>query len=89
MRSVRVIRPEQNPARSGQALYWREAGRVLALYGGSVEEPVRAYLRAEALNPVKLYRELRSREALRELLTRAPDNEQLQQLAQRASLDQR
>jgi transcriptional regulator with XRE-family HTH domain len=89
VRSVYPVRPERDPARSVQALYWREAGRALASEGGPVEEPVRAFLRAEALNPVKLYRNLRSREVLRELLTRAPDNEQLQQLGQRAGLDQR
>ncbi|MGH3914037.1 MAG: helix-turn-helix domain-containing protein [Pseudonocardiaceae bacterium] len=88
-RSVHAARPERHPARSVQALYWRYAGRTLAAAGGPVEEPVRAYLRAEALNPVKLYRNLTSREVLRELLTRAPDNEQLQQLANRAELDQR
>jgi hypothetical protein len=89
VRSVHPVHPERHPAQSVQALYWREAGRALAAGGGPVQEPVRAYLRAEALNPVKLYRNLRSREVLRELLTRAPDNEQLQQLGQRASLDQR
>jgi hypothetical protein len=60
VRSVRAVRPELNPFRSDQAFYWREAGRALALAGGS-----------------------------RELRTRAPDNEQLQQLATRAGLDQR
>ena len=54
-----------------------------------VEEAVRAYLKAEAFEPVKLYRNLRSREVLRELLNRTPDNEELQQLAARAGLDQR
>ncbi|MGQ0778658.1 MAG: hypothetical protein ACT4NY_30310, partial [Pseudonocardiales bacterium] len=61
---------------------------TLTLAGGPVDEAVRAYLRAEALLPVALYRDIRPREMLRELLTRAPDNEQLQQLASRASLDQ-
>ncbi|MGQ0776732.1 MAG: hypothetical protein ACT4NY_20300 [Pseudonocardiales bacterium] len=89
VRSLRSVRPERHPARTVQALYWRETGRALAAEGGPVEEPVRAYLRAEALSPVKLYRNLRSREVLRELLTRAPDNEKLQQLANRAELDQR
>ena len=89
LRWVRAVHPERHPSRSGQAFYWRTAGRVLAYAGGSVEEPVHAFLRSEALLPVKLYRDLRTREVLRELRTRAPDNEQLQQLATRASLDQR
>ncbi|MGH3915627.1 MAG: helix-turn-helix domain-containing protein [Pseudonocardiaceae bacterium] len=89
VRLVHAARPERHPAQSVQAHFWRHAGWALASAGGSVEEPVRAYLRAEALNPVKLYRDLRHREVLREMLTRAPDNEQLQQLATRASLDQR
>lgn len=57
--------------------------------GGPVDDAIRAHLKAEAFLPVKLYRNLRTREVLRNLLTRAPDNEQLQQLAKRASLDQR
>ncbi|MGH3942595.1 MAG: helix-turn-helix domain-containing protein [Pseudonocardiaceae bacterium] len=89
IRSVRAVRPERSPFRADEAFYWREAGRALAHAGGPVAEPVRAYLRAEALLPVKLYRNLKTREVLRELLTRAPDNEQLQQLAKRASLEQR
>lgn len=89
IRWVRTVRPEPHPSRSGQAFYWRSAGRALAYAGGPVEEPVHAFLRAEALMPVKLYRDLRTREVMRELLTRAPGNEQLQQLATRASLDQR
>lgn len=89
VRSLHPVGPERHPSRSVQAMYWRYAGRTLASAGGPVQEPVRAYLRAEALNPVKLYRNLTAREVLRELLTRAPDNEQLQQLATRASLDQR
>ena len=54
-----------------------------------VDEALRAFLRTEALLPVKLYREPIYREKLRELLSRAPDNEQLQRLAKRADLDQR
>jgi transcriptional regulator with XRE-family HTH domain len=89
MRSVLAVRPEEHPARVTQACFWRQAGRASAYAGGPVQEPVRAFLRAEALNPVRLYRDLRSREVLRELRTRAPDDEQLQRLADRASLDQR
>ncbi|MGQ0777789.1 MAG: helix-turn-helix domain-containing protein [Pseudonocardiales bacterium] len=89
VRLLRTTQPERDPFRANQAFYWRITGRTLALAGGPVDEAVRAYLRAEALLPVKLYRELRHREMLRELLSRAPDNEQLQQLASRANLDQR
>lgn len=89
LRSVRAVRPEHNPFRASQAFYWRETGRALVSAGESVDEAVRAHLRAEALLPVKLYRDMRIREELRHLLTRAPDNQQLQQLAKRAYLDQR
>ncbi|MGH3938501.1 MAG: helix-turn-helix domain-containing protein [Pseudonocardiaceae bacterium] len=88
VRLLRVVQPERDPFRVNQAFYWRVTGQALTLAGGAVDEAVRAYLRAEALLPVKLYREPLHREKLRELLTRAPDNEQLQQLATRASLDQ-
>ncbi|MGH3937804.1 MAG: helix-turn-helix domain-containing protein [Pseudonocardiaceae bacterium] len=89
VRLLRTVQPERDPFRVSQAFYWRVTGRTLTLAGGPVDEAVRAYLRAEALLPVTLYRQPIHREKLRELLTRAPDNEQLQQLAQRASLDQR
>ncbi|MGQ0775725.1 MAG: hypothetical protein ACT4NY_15125, partial [Pseudonocardiales bacterium] len=88
VRSLRTVAPERDPFWDSQAFYWRVTGRALTLAGGPVDEALRAYLRAEALLPVKLYREPTHREMLRELLTRAPDNEQLQQLASRASLDQ-
>ncbi|MGH3924861.1 MAG: hypothetical protein ACRDTT_18700, partial [Pseudonocardiaceae bacterium] len=87
-RVLRTVQPERDPFRVNQAFYWRVTGQALTLAGGPVDEALRAYLRAEALLPVKLYREPLHREKLRELLTRAPDNEQLQQLASRASLDQ-
>jgi len=89
VRLLRTVQPERDPFRASQAFYWRITGRTLTLAGGPVDEAVSAYLRAEALLPVKLYREPLHREKLRELLSRAPDNEQLQQLAIRASLDQR
>ncbi|MGH3930514.1 MAG: helix-turn-helix domain-containing protein [Pseudonocardiaceae bacterium] len=89
VRSLRTVQPERDPFRDTQAFYWRVAGRALTLAGGPVDEALRAYLRAEALLPMALYRGIKPRERLRELLTRAPDNEQLQQLAKRANLDQR
>ncbi len=89
VRSLRAAHPEHDPSRAHQAFYWRVAGWALASAGESVDDAVHACQRAEALLPVALYRNLRMREVLRELLTRAPDNEQLQQLASRASLDQR
>ncbi|MGH3938842.1 MAG: helix-turn-helix domain-containing protein [Pseudonocardiaceae bacterium] len=86
VQSLRTVQPERDPFRDSQAFYWRITGRALALAGGSVDEALGAYLRAEALLPVKLYRDPLHREMLRELLSRAPDNEQLQQLANRAGL---
>ncbi|MGH8920427.1 MAG: hypothetical protein ACRD0H_19190, partial [Actinomycetes bacterium] len=89
IRLLSTVVPERDPFRDTQAFYWRVAGRGLTLAGGPVDEAARAYLRAEALLPVRLYRDVRHREMLRELLTRAPDNVELRQLASRASLDQR
>ncbi|MGH3912975.1 MAG: helix-turn-helix domain-containing protein [Pseudonocardiaceae bacterium] len=89
VRSVHTVHPERAPFRTGQAFYWTNTGRALALADGPVDEAVRAHLRAEAFLPVTLYRNLITREVLRELLTRAPGNEDLRQLASRASLDQR
>jgi len=69
--SLSAVQPERDPFRECQAFYWRVTARALASAGGSVDDAVRACRRAEALLPVTVYRNLRMREALRDLVTRA------------------
>ncbi|MGH4022605.1 MAG: helix-turn-helix domain-containing protein [Pseudonocardiaceae bacterium] len=91
-RAVRIagsVSPMQLPFASRQATYWVDFGRAAARLRGRRDDAVRAFLTAEDLFPVRVYRNPFAREAIAGLVERSPQGrvgQDLRRLAYRAGL---
>ncbi len=66
-----AVHPERHPYATRQAAYWIDYGRAAAQLRGRRDAAVRAFLTAEDLFPVRVYRNPFARDTVTELLARA------------------
>ncbi|MGH4018175.1 MAG: helix-turn-helix domain-containing protein [Pseudonocardiaceae bacterium] len=86
---ARGVRPERHPFVSRQTSYWMDFGRAAARLRDRRDDAVRAFLTAEELFPVRVYRNPLAREAIAGLVQRSRADavgRDLRGLASRAGL---